>query len=66
MAKNTSFKIPMSFITNLDYLVHLGFFNSRGEAIRIAIEDYITNNYDFLSSTTKKEIKENIKKEIIV
>ena len=66
MTKNTSFKIPQSFLNNLDYLVHVGFFNSRGEAIRVAIEDYIMNNYEFLFEKEKKEVKTAVKKKIIV
>lgn len=60
MTKNTSFKIPNSFLNNLDYLVYTGFFKSRGDAIRIAIEDYINDNYDFVFKKDKKE--ENINK----
>ena len=55
MTKNTSFKISDSFIVNLDYLVYSGVFESRGEAIRIAIEDYISDNYNFLFTNEKKE-----------
>ena len=60
MSKNSSFKIPDSFLTNLDCLVNDGVFQSRGEAIRIAIEDYITENYSFLINKRKN------KKEIVV
>ncbi len=57
MNKNTSFKIPNSFLVNLDYLVYSGIFKSRGDAIRIAIEDYIADNYEFLFIEEKKEEK---------
>lgn len=59
MNKNTSFKIPDSFLVNLDYLVYSGIFQSRGEAIRIAIEDYIADNYDFLFLKEKKDLENN-------
>lgn len=52
MTKNTSFKIPNSFIKNLDFLVDSGFFSTRGEAIKIAIEEYIEENYSFLFKNT--------------
>ena len=55
MTKNTSFKIPSTFLSNLDYLVYSGLFESRGEAIRIAIEDYINDNYNFLFYKGKGE-----------
>ena len=55
MSKNTSFKIPTSFLGNLDFLVYSGVFPSRGEAIRIAIEDYILENFSFVF-TEKKEV----------
>lgn len=60
MSKNSSFKIPDSFLTNLDYLVHTGAFQSRGEAIRIAIEDYITENYSFLFEKEKRKKRKEI------
>ena len=55
MLKNTSFKIPASFVIKLDLLVNSGAFNSRGEAIRIAIDDYINENYPFLLEKDKEE-----------
>lgn len=57
MVKNTSFKIPNSFIIKLDLLVRSGVFNSRGEAIRIAIEDYINENYKSMLEQENKEEK---------
>ncbi len=70
MTTNTSFKIPTTFLDNLDNLVSTGFFESRGEAIRTAIEDYITYNYSFIFSKNKKENKQNfdnkIKNEVLV
>lgn len=70
MTNNTSFKIPDSFLHNLDSLVSAGFFTSRGEAIRTALEDYINFNYDFLFSKDKKENRNNyhtkIKNEIVI
>ena len=59
MTKNTSFKIPNTFLSNLDYLVYSGLFESRGEAIRIAIEDYIFDNYSFIFDKAKNECKVN-------
>lgn len=48
IASNTSFKIPNSFITKLDLLVYAGIFESRGEAIRTAIQEYIEENFSVI------------------
>ena len=48
IVSNTSFKIPNSFITKLDLLVYAGIFESRGEAIRKAIQEYIDENFSVI------------------
>ena len=48
IVSNTSFKIPNSFITKLDLLVYAGIFESRGQAIRKAIQEYIDENFSVI------------------